>query len=65
MKTLIIVLRFFSQPIINSDKCNHHINNTIFKIILLFLMIFKDFYHLCNIETFQRKLIKSFELKLQ
>ena len=28
-------------------------------------MIFKDFYHTCNIETFPRKLIKDFELKLQ
>ena len=28
-------------------------------------MIFKDFYHMCNIKTFLRKLINRFELKLQ
>ena len=28
-------------------------------------MIFQDLYHMCNIETFPRKLIKKFELKLQ
>ena len=64
MKTIQVVLRFFHQPTINSDKYEYHINNTIFTIIL-FLMIFKYFYHMCNNETFPRNLIKDFELKLQ
>ena len=58
MKTIIIVLRFFYQPIINIDKYNYHINNTIFKIIL-FLMIFEDFYNMCSTEMFPGKLIKK------
>ena len=28
-------------------------------------MIFEDFYHMCYIEMFLRKLLKKFELKLQ
>ena len=35
MKTMIKDLRFFFQPIINSDKYNYRINNTIFKIIII------------------------------
>ena len=64
MKTILLVLQFLHEPTINSDKYNYHINSTIFTIIL-FLMIFKYFHHMCNIETFRRNLIKDFELKLQ
>ena len=64
MKTMIIVLQFFFNPL------STVINIIIVSIIpylksLLFLMIIKYFYHMCSTETFPKKTIKNLELKLQ
>ena len=63
MKTMIIVLRFFFNPL------STVINIIIVSIIpylksLLFLMIIEYFYHMCSTETFPKKNNKKFRAQI-